>query len=304
MSAPTKLERLVIGEVSGVDDPANELPGWMVAKATGQTELLVGHDAPWDVADAELRIREATGATDAPTAKYASCFLWPGNDTTPDKFADYKFLVCDVVDGRVSVMPRALKAVGDRLPYSSLSDDDKDAVAAKLTKLRERVGAAEAVSVAEDATSIVGKIANLLRGKDEVDMTKDELNAVLDERFGSLADKLAETLSKSAEAPATEVAPPAAPEVTPAATPEAGEPIVALTAEDVSKAIDAALQPVLEVCDKMLDRLAEVEGRFATRKSLDGQEGGEGGDESNKPPTFGQALAKAMRSGQTLECSG
>jgi hypothetical protein len=27
-----KLEKLLIGEVSGVDDPANEIPGWMVAK--------------------------------------------------------------------------------------------------------------------------------------------------------------------------------------------------------------------------------------------------------------------------------
>jgi hypothetical protein len=31
--APARLERLLISEVSGVDDPANELPGWMVTKA-------------------------------------------------------------------------------------------------------------------------------------------------------------------------------------------------------------------------------------------------------------------------------
>jgi hypothetical protein len=33
----TKLERLVMLEVSGVDDPANQLPGWMVSKAAGGT---------------------------------------------------------------------------------------------------------------------------------------------------------------------------------------------------------------------------------------------------------------------------
>ena len=35
MPEQTKLERLTISEVSGVADPANELPGWMVAKARG-----------------------------------------------------------------------------------------------------------------------------------------------------------------------------------------------------------------------------------------------------------------------------
>ena len=30
-----KLERLLIGEISGVDDPANQVPGWMVLKARG-----------------------------------------------------------------------------------------------------------------------------------------------------------------------------------------------------------------------------------------------------------------------------
>jgi hypothetical protein len=30
---PNLLERLMITEVSGVDDPANEIPGWMVTKS-------------------------------------------------------------------------------------------------------------------------------------------------------------------------------------------------------------------------------------------------------------------------------
>jgi hypothetical protein len=30
-----KLERLLIQDVSGVDDPANQLPGWLVTKARG-----------------------------------------------------------------------------------------------------------------------------------------------------------------------------------------------------------------------------------------------------------------------------
>ena len=62
---PTKLSKLLIGEVSGVDDPANELRGWLVAKSRG-----------WTAEAAEKRVRAATGATEAPTPAYADCFLW------------------------------------------------------------------------------------------------------------------------------------------------------------------------------------------------------------------------------------
>ena len=33
-----RLQELLIAEVSGVDQPANELPGWMVAKSKGRIE--------------------------------------------------------------------------------------------------------------------------------------------------------------------------------------------------------------------------------------------------------------------------
>jgi hypothetical protein len=46
----TKLEKLLIGEVSGVDDPANQSPGWVVMKAEGAPSgaLVV---VPGDAAD-------------------------------------------------------------------------------------------------------------------------------------------------------------------------------------------------------------------------------------------------------------
>lgn len=36
----TRLEKLLISEVSGVDDPANQLPGWMVTKAAAAPDIV------------------------------------------------------------------------------------------------------------------------------------------------------------------------------------------------------------------------------------------------------------------------
>jgi hypothetical protein len=41
-----KLEKLIIGEVSGVDDPANQIPGWMVQKSAGLLALGILVETP------------------------------------------------------------------------------------------------------------------------------------------------------------------------------------------------------------------------------------------------------------------
>src|SRR5919198_4112051 len=37
----TLLQQLTLSEVSGVDDPAHELPGWLVAKARGNEDAVI-----------------------------------------------------------------------------------------------------------------------------------------------------------------------------------------------------------------------------------------------------------------------
>ena len=97
----------------------------------------LGPDQTWDVADAEGRVREKTGATDAPNAAYAACFLYQGGDGT--KYGDYKFLVTDVVDGKLMIMPRALRAAASRLPGSSIPAADKKRIRAALDTLMEKM---------------------------------------------------------------------------------------------------------------------------------------------------------------------
>jgi HK97 family phage prohead protease len=67
-------------------------------------------DVKWDAVAAEMRIREKTGAIDAPNDEYAKCFILVDTEQK-DSFSGYKNLVCDVVDGEIKTMPRAVVSV-------------------------------------------------------------------------------------------------------------------------------------------------------------------------------------------------
>lgn len=327
-----KLERLLIKEVSGVDAPANLLDGWMVQKASSfKTSLPIGPDESWDVSAAEGRVREKTGATDGPTKAYAACFLWydgsaDKNDAgVPANFGDYKFLVVDVVDGKLQVMPQALRAAASRLSGSSLSDSDKTAVQSTLDKLEAKAGIGEAATKAaapdEDAPSTLEKIRNLLfpARKDEVDMTVEELNAALDEREPALIEKVAEVVIAKSAAPAegasagagTE-APAAAEAPSAEATEQLVETLKASLTESLTESTQEALKPYNEILDATLERIAGIEKALGivTRKSLDGQENGAGdGTEgtTTTKATFGDALtalAKAHLRGEKVALVG
>lgn len=257
----------------------------------------VGPDEAWDVGAAEKRVRKATGAIDAPNAKYAACFLYKGSDGT--KFGDHKFLVCDDVDGELSVMPGAIRAAASHVSKSSLSDSEKATVQVTITKLESKTGTSKG---AEDATTILGRIKKILSATptEEIDMTSEELTAQLDERLAplvALGEKV-DTLSKAVE-DAQAGAPAAIEKIE--TTPDE----TAVVAADVAKAIEAgvtagvekALEPYNDILDAVIDRVAGVEKylAFETRKSLTGQEGGEDEVEKEAIPTVGDAIAKALR---------
>lgn len=190
----TKLEKLLIGEVSGVDDPAHEIPGWMVAKAA---------------------------------------------------------------------TPPASDAAGD--------SGFVDKIKALITKGGEPTG------------------------ESEIEMTKDELVAVLEEREVALVEKMTEAVAKSVEVPAAGEATPAA-EVTPPAPAETTTTTAeTLSVEDIQKGIAEALAPYAEALEKTLDRLAAVETALAkgARMSLNGQE--TQGEGTEAPPTVRDGIAAALK---------
>lgn len=284
---PTKLSKLLVAEVSGVDDPANELRGWLVAKSRSK----------WDGEAAEKRVRAATGATEAPTPEYAECFLWNAGDgdELPSDFGAYKFLIADAADdGELTISLEAVRAARASYSAADLSDEDKAAVGELAERLEERL--AEEQEPRRSTTSIVGKLKSLLTGKEDIDMTKEELQAELDARFGGLEDKL-DALSKAVEVPAP--AGEAAPVVEDASTKETDatddkdEDTSADASEALTKAIETALEPFVEALSKTLDRVAAVEERLSIRKSLDGQEEGE--VEKDNKPTLNDAVSAAFR---------
>ena len=65
----------------------------------------------WDGTAAEKRVRKWAGAQDAPNQKYRRAHVWYDRDAK-DNFTAHKLLIADVVDGELTVMPRAVMAAG------------------------------------------------------------------------------------------------------------------------------------------------------------------------------------------------
>jgi hypothetical protein len=74
---------------------------------------LVETDATWNAKGAESRLRELTGAKDAPTAEYAKGFILVDGDN--DRFESYKLPFVDVKGGKMVAVPKALMAAANVL---------------------------------------------------------------------------------------------------------------------------------------------------------------------------------------------
>lgn len=102
---------------------------------------LAPRDRAWDASAAEKRVREWSGAQDGPNEKYGRAFLYhdsaeeggeDGNDK--EEFGDYKFPYADVIDGKLTCVPRAIFAAAARLNGSKIPDADKKAMRTHIEK--------------------------------------------------------------------------------------------------------------------------------------------------------------------------
>ncbi len=71
---------------------------------------LADRQRAWDSTAADARVRSWAGVTDAPNAKFAHAFMWHDSEA-PELFGSYKLGFADVVDGRLTALPRGLFAV-------------------------------------------------------------------------------------------------------------------------------------------------------------------------------------------------
>ena len=73
---------------------------------------LANRDRRWDGGAAEKRVRMWAGAQDEPNEKYRDAHLWYDAENR-DNFTAYKLLFADVLDGKLTAIPRGIMAAGN-----------------------------------------------------------------------------------------------------------------------------------------------------------------------------------------------
>src|ERR1700760_935444 len=63
----------------------------------------------WNGGAAEKRVRRWAGAEDGPNARYRQAHLWY-DAQNKENFTPHKLLIADIVDGRLTAVPRAIIA--------------------------------------------------------------------------------------------------------------------------------------------------------------------------------------------------
>jgi hypothetical protein len=98
---------------------------------------LADRDREWDGDAAEKRIRRWAGADDGPNAKYRDAHVWYDADQK-DEFGSYKLLIADVVDDRLTAVPRGVMAAAAVMQGArggvDLPENDADRVKSHLAK--------------------------------------------------------------------------------------------------------------------------------------------------------------------------
>ncbi len=141
----TYLKDIELWEVSIISEPMNTGAQILSVKAvTAFRNLpLAPENTVWDGSAAEKRVRKFTNAEDAPNKAYRDCFMWYDADKK-ENFTSYKLLYCDVIDGKLKVVPHAIfeKAAllhGGRAGLN-IPEADKKKVAAHVNKYYDKMG--------------------------------------------------------------------------------------------------------------------------------------------------------------------
>lgn len=105
---------------------------------TAFQDLPLAHrDREWDGSAAEKRVREWAGAQDEPNEKYRQAHIWYDKENK-DNFTAYKLLIADVINGRLTAVPRGVMAAGAVMQGSrggvNLPARDIDRVKSHLAK--------------------------------------------------------------------------------------------------------------------------------------------------------------------------
>lgn len=104
---------------------------------------MADRDREWDGDAAESRVRAWAGAEDGPNAKYRDAHVWYDADSK-ENFTAYKLLIADVIDGRLTAVPRGVMAAGNVMQGSrggvDLPARDISRVKSHLAKYYAKMG--------------------------------------------------------------------------------------------------------------------------------------------------------------------
>ena len=128
-----------VWEGSLVDEPMNPAARITEVKAAVpfQDLPLASRDRAWDSSLAIARVREFTDSTETPSAAYRRAFTW-FDSADADNFGAYKLPLADVIDGRLTAVPRGIFAAAAALQGARGGVDIPEADRAAVIRHIER----------------------------------------------------------------------------------------------------------------------------------------------------------------------
>lgn len=132
---------LELWEVSPVSEPMNAEANILSVKgATSFKDLpLAPRTRPWSKTAAQGRVRELTGSKDSPSVSYRNAFFW--FDSADSKnFGAYKLPFADVIDGKLTAIPRGIFAAAARINQTDIPDADRKRAIGHINRYYAKMG--------------------------------------------------------------------------------------------------------------------------------------------------------------------
>lgn len=138
------IQKLTLWEISLVTLPMNDKARVTNFKAaTSFKDLpLADRDRGWDASAAKARVREFTDSTEKPSSKYKDCFFWYDR-ADKENFGAYKLPFTDVIDGRLTAIPRGIFAAAAAMQGArggvDIPDADRPAVERHINRYYDKM---------------------------------------------------------------------------------------------------------------------------------------------------------------------
>lgn len=135
------IHKAEVWEGSIVDEPMNPKANITEVKAAApfQDLPLASQDRPWDSDAAIARVKEFTNSSDVPGTKYCQAFTW-SDKANAKEFSAYKLPFADVINGKLTAVPKGLFAAAKALQDVELPEALRPAAIHHIEKYYAKMG--------------------------------------------------------------------------------------------------------------------------------------------------------------------